>query len=201
MNNNYQKYLESDEWKKKRRGKFAVSKNKCCAICLSVENLQVHHLSYKNNLDEVPNWDLRILCNTCHQATHDLINSGKIKFTKNTHNHRFSITKNAVKKHLGLYTTKHDKALLKIKGYRQLSRSVFKIVNPEIVEVLTSEIIERGKSRHGAWNLAQFRLFGFDNFPKKGWKQMIIGQEWPRETISQFLYLKNRHLKVVSKED
>ncbi len=40
-----------------------------------------------------------------------------------------------------------------------------------------------------------WRLFGFKNFPKAGWQDMIIGQEWPKETITQFLYLKNKHLK------
>lgn len=82
----------------------------------------------------------------------------------------------------------------KYQKYRRLSKKEFKVQCPNDTQVLTKEIVEDGKSKNGAWNLAQFRLFGFTNFPKKGWKDMIIGQEWPKEIISQFLYLKNKHL-------
>lgn len=196
----YNNYLKSDKWKRKRRNKINVSSQKCCAICLSRNNLQVHHLSYKPNLDDVPNWDLRILCDTCHKTTHELIDSGDIKFDnlrrkRENHNNRFRITLKAVRKKLGLSVQKFDLAILKIKEYKRLSNKKFQVLHPETTQVLTEEILDSGKSIQGAWNLAQLRLFGFNNFTK-GWKWMIIGSEWPSETIAQFLFLKNNHLKT-----
>lgn len=61
--------------------------------------------------------------------------------------------------------------------------------------LLTNEILNEGKSCNGGWSLSQFRLFGFDTFPKKDWKDIVCSQEWPKETIDQFLYLKDKHLK------
>lgn len=60
--------------------------------------------------------------------------------------------------------------------------------------LLTKEILEDGKSRNGGWSLKQFKLFGFDTLPKKGWKDIICGQDWPDEVVSQFLVLKDKHL-------
>lgn len=62
--------------------------------------------------------------------------------------------------------------------------------------LLTKETLEDGKSRKGGWSLKQFKLFGFDTFPKKGWKGIIIGQEWPDEITIQFLALKDKHLPI-----
>lgn len=196
---NYNNYLQSNKWKQKRKNKYRKTENKRCSICYSDQNLHVHHLRYKPNLDEVESYDLRILCNTCHETTHELINSGKIKFKKINHTYRFTVIRDAVTNHLGLSfsekITKRQKIFNEIrKNYNCLSRKPFKISHPEIVQVLTKKIIDTGKSKSGAWNLAQLRLFGFTNFPKKGWQSMLIGQEWPREIISQFLFLKNKHL-------
>ncbi len=60
--------------------------------------------------------------------------------------------------------------------------------------LLTNEMIEQGRSRNGGWSLDQFRLLGFDSFPQKGWKKVLIGKEIEPEIIKQFIELKDKHL-------
>lgn len=98
MNKKYQEYLRGPDWKDKRTSKRTKKKN--CAICASKENLDVHHLNYKNLVDVEQN-DLRVLCRRCHFLTHKLFNEGKIMFRGTNHNSRFAILKHAVKKELG----------------------------------------------------------------------------------------------------
>ena len=95
----YEDYLESEDWKKKRRKKFARKRR--CGICGSTENLNVHHINY-GNLYDVEMSDLRVLCERCHKLAHELIKAGKINFKNTNHHSRFGITKGAVKKYLGL---------------------------------------------------------------------------------------------------
>jgi hypothetical protein len=96
---NYGDYLKSADWKRKRAKKF--SRKRRCAICGAVENLQVHHLNYKN-LYDVVNSDLRVLCERCHKTTHDLMKRHIIVFKNKNHQSRFAIIKNRVKKELKL---------------------------------------------------------------------------------------------------
>ena len=96
----YKDYLKSNDWKNKRKTKRA--KRNRCAICASTELLDVHHLNYKD-LYSVEQSDLRVLCRRCHFLAHDLMKVGKIKFYKTNHNSRFTVIKNAVKKHLGVF--------------------------------------------------------------------------------------------------
>jgi len=95
----YKKYLKSEDWKQKKNKKYY--KKRKCAICAETNNLDVHHLNYKN-LYDVESEDLRILCRRCHFLTHDLFKQGKIKFKSNNHNSRFATIKNIVKNYLGL---------------------------------------------------------------------------------------------------
>lgn len=100
----YTDYLKSKDWKDKREAKLnrKLGSKKRCAICSGKENLQVHHLSYRNDLSKVEQKDLRILCDRCHYMTHKLFKEGKIIFKSKNHHSRFVITKTAVKKALGL---------------------------------------------------------------------------------------------------
>lgn len=95
----YKQYLKSNDWKTKRARKY--KKPRRCAICASTENLDVHHLNYRNLFDVLQS-DLRVLCRRCHYLAHDLHKQGKIKFKSTDHNSRFILIKIAVKKHLGL---------------------------------------------------------------------------------------------------
>lgn len=98
----YSDYLKSSDWKHKRFLKRKKKQN--CAICNSKENLDTHHLNYRN-LFGVKQSDLRILCRDCHFLAHKLMKQGKIKFTTDNHHSRFTILKAGVKKAKGLSTT------------------------------------------------------------------------------------------------
>lgn len=99
----YKKYLQSLDWKLKRDYKLNHQNKtkKRCAICGEFNNLEIHHLNYKDLISVKQN-DLRILCSRCHFITHKLFKEGKIEFKNNNHNSRFIIIKNAVKKELGI---------------------------------------------------------------------------------------------------
>ncbi len=60
----YSKYIQSEEWKKKRMVALKAANYKCCR-CERTENLQVHHLDYKYLYKERLN-DVRVLCEKCH---------------------------------------------------------------------------------------------------------------------------------------
>jgi 5-methylcytosine-specific restriction endonuclease McrA len=95
----YREYLKSDDWKKKR----AKKNPQRCGVCASTENLDVHHIHYRNLLD-VEMSDLRVLCRTCHSVFHELERSGKIHFKGESHLSRWETLKHAVKKARGLGT-------------------------------------------------------------------------------------------------
>ncbi len=66
--------------------------------------------------------------------------------------------------------------------------------------IVTKEIFDLGKSSNGSWSGKQLALFGVTISFNKGWKRTIIGHHWPRETISQFINLKDKHLKNPSSQ-
>lgn len=96
----YKDYLKSQDWEDKRELKYSKSKKRC-AICSSTQNLDLHHLNYKN-LTDVNTTDLRILCRRCHTLTHQLFQENKIVFKNTNHHSRFAIIKSAVKKELNI---------------------------------------------------------------------------------------------------
>lgn len=96
----YKDYLKSNDWLVKKFNKLKYNRRRC-AICNSLENLDLHHLNYKNLVD-VDNSDLRILCRRCHFLAHDLYKIGEITFRNENHHSRFAIIKAAVKKYLGI---------------------------------------------------------------------------------------------------
>lgn len=61
----YRKYITSTEWEEKKR----LYKKDHCQICNSKNNLDTHHLNYKNLGDETEK-DLATLCRTCHKVFH-----------------------------------------------------------------------------------------------------------------------------------
>lgn len=65
----YARYLNSTHWKKKRQEVFEA-KGKFCNACQSIENLQVHHLTYAN-LNNEKLEDLEVLCDSCHEKRHE----------------------------------------------------------------------------------------------------------------------------------
>jgi hypothetical protein len=59
--------------------------------------------------------------------------------------------------------------------------------------LLTSQILENGKSSNGGWSYNQIRLFGVD-MSIGGWKRKIIGKDFPKDVIECFLQLRDAHL-------
>jgi len=66
MKSNYHEYLESEEWKQKRRAVIQRA-NFCCEIC--GDNIgwrgEVHHSTYENIFEEAEE-DLIYCCSECH---------------------------------------------------------------------------------------------------------------------------------------
>lgn len=68
MDKKYHEYLQSDEWKEKRKEIFEFIAKKC-AKCKTTENIQLHHRSYENIYQESFS-DVVPLCETCHKLFH-----------------------------------------------------------------------------------------------------------------------------------
>gem|GEM_PF-6261725 len=65
--------------------------------------------------------------------------------------------------------------------------------------ILTEEILDKGKSRNGAWSKAQLKLFGIIEM-KKGWKKKIVGLPFSSHIIHRFLNLKDKHLEKLQSD-
>ncbi len=73
----YERYMKSEAWEKKRSERLELDDNKCvmCGRPNGLQKdrttpiLQVHHIHYKN-LGHEPMEDLVSLCPTCHKRIH-----------------------------------------------------------------------------------------------------------------------------------
>lgn len=77
----YQEYLLSDEWKFVRAIAKTKPQNKQCSVCRGIDNLEMHHVTYKLicTKDYVSQANKIIaLCRKCHDDVHDRI-SGSLK--------------------------------------------------------------------------------------------------------------------------
>lgn len=104
MGEAYREYLRSPDWLEKRREKHGRKggRKRRCAICASPDRLDVHHLRYEADLTTTAQEDLRLLCRRCHDVAHELLRAGILRFPNRSNNSRFTLTKTAVKKALGL---------------------------------------------------------------------------------------------------
>tara|TARA_R110002167_G_scaffold33510_1_gene107646 strand:+ start:1142 stop:1558 length:417 start_codon:yes stop_codon:yes gene_type:complete len=74
----YNDYLTSDVWKKKKikfyKSSYCSKTNgtPSCSVCGSISKPNVHHLTYKHICREKLE-DLLLLCNSCHNLTHDVL--------------------------------------------------------------------------------------------------------------------------------
>ena len=64
----YEAYLQTEQFNEKRKSVFDRDNHKC-VVCGSKNNLQVHHLTYRNVFQE-PLSDLITLCKNCHATYH-----------------------------------------------------------------------------------------------------------------------------------
>jgi hypothetical protein len=69
----YNRYLESDEWQRKRHLVLERDRNRCQARLdrCSIYATQVHHLSYKHVFNE-PLFELVAICQNCHDTLHEV---------------------------------------------------------------------------------------------------------------------------------
>ena len=65
----YRDYLQSDQWKRKRRACLRRAGG-VCERCARRVAKQAHHLTYKRLGKEAPG-DLLAVCRPCHEALHD----------------------------------------------------------------------------------------------------------------------------------
>jgi phage terminase large subunit GpA-like protein len=99
----YRTYLKSRDWARKRQ--FKYYRRQWCSICGSDEQLNVHHLFYRNEWKQTRHSDLRVLCHRCHELGHELMAQGLIKLKLGQvipHEHAFEKLKAGVLKALGL---------------------------------------------------------------------------------------------------
>lgn len=59
--------------------------------------------------------------------------------------------------------------------------------------VITNEMIEAGMSKNGALSFKQINLLGFGRY--SGWRKRAVGKEIIEEKYTEFLALKDAHLK------
>ena len=63
-------YMSSPQWYTKRQERLIID-NFECKLCHSINNLNVHHKTYKNIFNEDVEHNLVTLCSDCHTAIHE----------------------------------------------------------------------------------------------------------------------------------
>lgn len=59
--------------------------------------------------------------------------------------------------------------------------------------LVTTEILERGKSKSGGWSRNQLGALGVMWPPRNGWKKEVLGKDFPDSVVDHFLNLKDAH--------
>lgn len=81
MRIDYNEYIKSDSWNKKRESVFKYQN--ICQKCWTMNRLNVHHGTYKRLWDEEIS-DLFVMCSDCHKKFHDKfwVRGNMMKLTK-----------------------------------------------------------------------------------------------------------------------
>ena len=66
----YQTFLKTDEWQRKRLDAIENARGQC-ERCGSKDGIQVHHKTYERRGEELPE-DLIVLCLRCHKNEHHI---------------------------------------------------------------------------------------------------------------------------------
>jgi 5-methylcytosine-specific restriction endonuclease McrA len=67
----YQQYLQSSQWKNKRRKVLQRAGYKCEKCGANGSSLQIHHLTYERIFNERSS-DLQAVCDRCHRRLHGI---------------------------------------------------------------------------------------------------------------------------------
>lgn len=90
-------YLKSDHWKDLRLRKLASEDAKCEICNFRSTSNDVHHLRYPKPLTKTKIHDLVVLCRSCHEFIHEIMDI--VKFYKKAKGRNlFSVTKSAIKR-------------------------------------------------------------------------------------------------------
>lgn len=79
----YNKYINSPEWQLKRQEAFKAY-GRQCMVCISPNDLHIHHRNYDRFTDEAIS-DLLVLCMTCHALLHKQARIRSRKFKQLNH--------------------------------------------------------------------------------------------------------------------
>lgn len=79
----YEAYLRSPEWDRRRRDAIARAKGSCRGCKTRRRSLEVHHISYERLGAEWPQ-DLVVLCTDCHAKVHVIHKQGEISLEEAT---------------------------------------------------------------------------------------------------------------------
>lgn len=63
-------------------------------------------------------------------------------------------------------------------------------------QLLTSAILDAGRSSNGGWNKKQFEVLGLSWPPCTGWKHASVNNLYSKEEIELFLAYKDDHLEA-----
>jgi uncharacterized CHY-type Zn-finger protein len=74
MNAGYSKYLRSHHWRA-LRAKAIKHYGRACFLCRFTDQIEVHHLTYRNVVDVTLD-DLLVLCGACHSRVHTWMEMG-----------------------------------------------------------------------------------------------------------------------------
>ena len=72
----YHEYIRSDKWFNNPARQATLHRDRWhCRLCQSIDNIEVHHITYKN-VGQEREEDLISLCNECHNHTHKVAGPG-----------------------------------------------------------------------------------------------------------------------------
>lgn len=74
----YSEYIQSVEWKRKRKWFLAFWNNRC-SLCYEQGGLDVHHRTYERLGNELLS-DCVVLCKSCHERHHKILASPKLYY-------------------------------------------------------------------------------------------------------------------------
>ena len=173
----YREYLKSDDWQAKRELKRSKHQWRC-GICGATDRIDIHHLNYRN-LTDVEMSDLRKMCHRCHILTHELHKAGKIIFKSTSHQSRWTIIKDAVKKELGIYNKNMFRATEESTRAKKKRDARNKLTAQELfptttVTVLSKEEIELKRTAKGGYLRKDLESWGIEWPPPKGWQEKLL---------------------------
>jgi len=154
----YQNYLISEHWQTLRRIKLESSGYKC-QVCGSVDNLHVHHNTYKNLFKESL-FDLCVLCQDCHNVYHEKINPEEPYKTGRQQKKDIRIKVNSMPEFYNLFMEGYKKPWINEYLIYDFSELDFNNLNEKQKYIIKFEFLRRNKE---VWEEARGQQIIFEN--------------------------------------